>query len=285
LVKRALFKTKFSACIDATDRCNLSCPHCYHKNSINENGGGIALAEWERRFSEYYKKGVRVVFLTGGEPSLRLDVIELAAKVFPYVTVYTNGQVKIPPRIRCKIYLSLDGLESEHDALRGEGVFARAVANYKNDNRVIVYSLLSSSVYKGKSRLAEFIDYVNTMNVQGLKFDFFVPQTDSPESYGYVLPDDVLPEIGEVIAEKKKQIGLNIIFDHNIYKRQIQKGRDVFGCTMQTANYVIAANGNLKRCVDNCNDCRFCRTDRSLNIPFWQLRDWRVLKKIRRQYF
>lgn len=284
LVKRALFKTKFSAIIDVTDKCNLHCPHCYHKNFLQDNDD-VTLEEWERRFKYYYKNGVRVVFLTGGEPTLRMDVVELAYNFFPFVAVYTNGLIRIPDAIDCSIFLSLDGLETEHDSLRGSGVFKSAVANYLNDDRVVVYSILSQATYKGRKKLKEFIDLVGTMNTRGLKFDFFVPQTDTPDSYYYLLPDNTVFEIGKVIQEKKEEKRVNIIFDWSIFKRQVHKNNDRFKCTIQTANYVIAANGNLKRCASSHNDCRFCRTDRNLYVPFWQIRDWKKLKKIRREYF
>jgi len=111
-IKRFLFGIKYHAVIDITENCNLRCKHCYHFNRMSEAivPTELPLIIWEKRFTDIYKKGVRLVNLCGGEPALRLDIIELAHKIFPVVYVITNGQIKIPKKLdRLVIFLSIDG--------------------------------------------------------------------------------------------------------------------------------------------------------------------------------
>ena len=96
-LKRILTGRKHTCEIDVTNKCNQSCRHCYFY------GGGktpeekeISIEVWEDRFKQLYEQGIRKVLLVGGEPALRLDVLNLADKIFPVLHVITNGIIKIP---------------------------------------------------------------------------------------------------------------------------------------------------------------------------------------------
>jgi MoaA/NifB/PqqE/SkfB family radical SAM enzyme len=143
--KRLLYKQKFFAEIDLTPNCQLNCLHCYYKN--NDNHTEKSNLEWFKFFDKLYKAGVRFVLLVGGEPSLKMELIEKAAKVFPFVDVITNGQIKIPQKLNCRIFLSIDGPEKINDSLRGKDTFKTALINYKNDKRVTINFTITEQNY------------------------------------------------------------------------------------------------------------------------------------------
>ena len=172
LILFKLFGKKYIAGIDITDRCNLRCRYCYHKEELKEIDD-VSLDEWKNRFKDYYKMGIRKVGLIGGEPVLRYDVIKLAEDYFPYVFIFSNGQIKLPKEFKRRIILSLDGLKEKHDWNRGKGSFEKAVRNYQGDKRVIVHCVLSKKNYKDTER---FIKEVKKLNVQGLMFSFYTPR-------------------------------------------------------------------------------------------------------------
>ena len=134
--KRIITKKKFIAEIDITYRCQLNCTHCYYKH--HENIIEKSDEEWFSFFDELYLGGVRFILLVGGEPSLRMKLIEYASKKFQFVDVITNGQIKIPETIKCRIFLSIDGSESVNDSIRGVGTYKKAINNYRRDKRVII---------------------------------------------------------------------------------------------------------------------------------------------------
>ena len=76
----------------------------------------------DKFFKILYKNGVRFVLLVGGEPTLRLNLIEKACQIFPFVDVITNGIIKIPEKYNVRIFLSIDGEKSLNQIIRGEKI-------------------------------------------------------------------------------------------------------------------------------------------------------------------
>lgn len=114
-------------------RCNLHCRGCYAR-ATGACGDGVeelSAKEWGRIFDEAKELGVGFVLLAGGEPLMRSDVLEEAARrpdlVFPVFTNGTllSGHLDLFCRSRQLIpVLSLEGGASATDGRRGEGVFA-----------------------------------------------------------------------------------------------------------------------------------------------------------------
>jgi len=147
--KRTFFGVKYFAEIDITDNCNLRCKHCYHFNGKSKfRTKELPIEAWKQRFDEIRKKGVRFVLLVGGEPALRKDILMLADKTFPFVYVITNGTIKITEEFNHLLFVSLDGMEQKNDAIRGKGVFSRAIQNYSGDKRVAINMTITNDNYK-----------------------------------------------------------------------------------------------------------------------------------------
>lgn len=73
-----------------TYRCNLSCGKCY----VGERAVGRELdtAEWLRVYERLWSAGVPQVVFTGGEPTLREDLLTLVSEADEFVTgLVTNG--------------------------------------------------------------------------------------------------------------------------------------------------------------------------------------------------
>jgi len=148
-LRRVIFRIKYSAEVDVTDNCNLRCKHCYHfhgKDNFKTQEPSIHV--WEKRFNELYKSGIRNLLLVGGEPALRIDVLMVAAKVFPLVSVITNGTIKIPEEFNNRLFVSIDGSRKTNDSIRGKGVFSRVMKNYSGDKRVVINMTITKDNYK-----------------------------------------------------------------------------------------------------------------------------------------
>jgi radical SAM protein with 4Fe4S-binding SPASM domain len=73
-----------------TYRCNLECPKCYVGDRKVDRELGTA--EWIRVYEALWKAGVPQVVFTGGEPTLREDLVELVSEADEFVTgLVTNG--------------------------------------------------------------------------------------------------------------------------------------------------------------------------------------------------
>lgn len=108
-----------------TDKCNLSCKHC----SVNNVTGRMySYQQIKGEMLALYHKGIRILFLCGGETflwkdgNLELrDLVKTAKKIgFLIVNVVTNGTFFLDLPEADLILLSIDGDKIRHDAIRGE---------------------------------------------------------------------------------------------------------------------------------------------------------------------
>ena len=113
-----------------TDRCNLSCTHCYSRSGPGcTTEGELTTAEAYGVIDDLAAMGVPLILFTGGEPLMRADIWELATHARSRglrMALSTNGTLITPGiahRIRdCGIAyagISLDGANAEtHDRFR-----------------------------------------------------------------------------------------------------------------------------------------------------------------------
>jgi MoaA/NifB/PqqE/SkfB family radical SAM enzyme/Tfp pilus assembly protein PilF len=125
----------------ATERCNLACPGCYLPERTGKGAGVSEIGS--RVFGPLAASGVRLATVTGGEPLLHQQIVEIcreACRVFDSVQVVTNGlllDLDMFARLReagvSSIKVSLDGAcAATHDLLRGKkGAFDETVGRLK----------------------------------------------------------------------------------------------------------------------------------------------------------
>jgi radical SAM family uncharacterized protein len=117
-----------------TYNCNLRCKMCpfWRRSSPDPS-----LTQEKAILKQIYCSGAVGVAFEGGEPLLRKDLGDILAfsRSLPlHTSLITNGTLlesridEIAPYINGVVYVSLDGLEKTHDAIRGvDGSFRKAV--------------------------------------------------------------------------------------------------------------------------------------------------------------
>ena len=126
-----------------TDRCNLSCTHCYSASGPQSpTGGELTTAEARALIGDLAASGIPLVIFTGGEPLVRPDIWELAAycRMKGIKTALSTNGTLITGEVAGKIRdsgieyagISLDGATAAtHDRFRNTpGAFDRAVAAF-----------------------------------------------------------------------------------------------------------------------------------------------------------
>lgn len=74
---------------EVTHRCPLRCPYCSNPLALTRAGAELTTAEWARVFAEAAALGCLQVHLSGGEPTARRDIVEIAAAAHE-AGLYTN---------------------------------------------------------------------------------------------------------------------------------------------------------------------------------------------------
>ena len=70
--------------ISLTQRCNFNCFFCHHEGE-HDSGDELTIDEVERIVKLASSQGVKKVKLTGGEPLVRKDIVEIVKRIKPYV--------------------------------------------------------------------------------------------------------------------------------------------------------------------------------------------------------
>ena len=126
-----------------TRRCNLKCVHCYAhaKDMVFENE--LTTEEGKALINDLAQFGSPVILFSGGEPTIRKDLPELAdhavkrgmrAVISTNGTLITADMAKTLKEIGLSyVGISLDGMEEIHDRFRGvKGSFQKTLEGIRN---------------------------------------------------------------------------------------------------------------------------------------------------------
>jgi heme d1 biosynthesis radical SAM protein NirJ len=120
-------------------RCNLTCKHCYSISADKDFPDELSRDEIFGVMDDLRAFRVPVLILSGGEPLLRPDIFEIAARAKAlkfYVGLSTNGTLiddAMADRVAAAgfdyVGISLDGIADTHDKFRRKaGAFALSLA-------------------------------------------------------------------------------------------------------------------------------------------------------------
>jgi heme d1 biosynthesis radical SAM protein NirJ len=120
-------------------RCNLTCKHCYSISADVDFAGELSTAEVFGVMDDLKAFGVPALILSGGEPLLRPDLFDIAARAKAmgfYTGLSSNGTLidaALARRIAATgfdyVGISLDGLRDTHDRFRRKaGAFDASLA-------------------------------------------------------------------------------------------------------------------------------------------------------------
>ncbi len=165
-----------------TNRCNLHCQHC----RVSERGSyELDFEEVVAAIDAFRREGGRCLYLEGGEPFIWHDkehglddIVDYAHhQGFLTVVIYTNGTLPIRTSADT-VFVSVDGLRRNHDALRGPS-FDRIMNNIRNASHRSLY--INYTINRcNQGDIQAFCEYVQEIKqIRGVFFYFHTPY------YGY----------------------------------------------------------------------------------------------------
>jgi radical SAM protein with 4Fe4S-binding SPASM domain len=128
---------------NATKTCNLTCAHCYADAEVKRFAGELTTEEAQRMIEDLAAMNVPALLISGGEPLVRPDILDLAdyaTSLGVRVTFSTNGTLINKEKAeRLKkigvtyVGISVDGGEDRHDQFRGKvGAYREAIRGIRN---------------------------------------------------------------------------------------------------------------------------------------------------------
>lgn len=183
---------------DVTNRCNLSCLHCYSDSFHGKhNEDELTLTQAKRLISELAQIGVFYIYFLGGEPFIRsdfLDIVAFGKQKEMGMTISTNGWFitkKIAAEI-CKlginqIRISLDGASPEtHDEFRGKkGSFIRAIKaiKYLGDCNACKLGIVSTITRHNLDEVEDLCALAAGLGAQNMQFLLLSPSGRARNNY------------------------------------------------------------------------------------------------------
>lgn len=264
-----------------TKNCNLRCWFCGQwgrKGFFSDSmGKSMDFDDWQRvtnSLLKYKEESGKLpsVILWGGEPLVSPDfgrIAEMLASNGFELGIVTNGTLidrwaDILNSCFKKIYLSVDGPEDIHDAVRGHGVFKKVVQNAQllndPDKRLVIMSVISDGLL---SRFDEFARSMEKIKPSELLLHDMICLTDEEtKRYAKWLENEFGKKAEEIFswrlektvqsAKTKKRIEEALKGSYPFSVKHMAHGKNALlkTCLSPYRHAHIAWNGDVLYCTD-----------------------------------
>ena len=251
---------------DSTRRCNLNCKHCGAKKETYAKE--LTTTEIKKVIDEIAAYGVRYFGVTGGEPFLRPDLLE----IFQYAkqkglstTLATNGFLinggNIDRVTQCfdSVQISLDGSEEIHNKIRGNNEsHQHAVSALKllRQNKLIQLTISSVITPHNFPYLEELAQLVENLQINIWKIVLVMPIGQVENNEKFNLTREQFFSLAQLIKKyQKKWRGKNIKIDlgeNAAYLGKFDKKLrpQPFICPVGITVCCIGVNGSVRGCPE-----------------------------------
>jgi radical SAM protein with 4Fe4S-binding SPASM domain len=284
-----------------TERCNLACRHCYQGVPVPEMDYGEicgAIADVKTAIEGWAKDYEMVVspslHFTGGEPLLRKDLIPIlryASGCGFSLSVMSNGSMinrAVAEQLKAAevadVQISLDGLESVHDSLRGGGAFRGAlegIASLVGEGVDTNINLTVSSL--NMNQVGDLVTLADELGVSAIAFSRLVPSGRGKQLADQLLTTKEVAAFYDGLSQYRDKTRVTVTsrdplaaiadLDGDIPQTELPVG----GCAAGMFGVTITADGTVMPCrrmdlpIGNIKTDRF--RDLWADSPIlWQLR-------------
>jgi len=187
-------------------RCNYNCQGCYSRGRLDDNE--LSTDELNMLFSEAEELGIHSIVLTGGEPLLRNDILDLIAQHHRLLFfLITNGSLVTPDIARRMArsgniipLVSIEGFAGDTDERRRSGAYEtamRAFSHLRKAHAVFGFVVTNTAANSYQLATDAFIDHMVAIGCAVGFFTEYVPCGANPR------PDWVLDESARVAFHKR----------------------------------------------------------------------------------
>ncbi len=228
-----------------TSRCNLHCAGCYsrcnHATVDAEPVSQLSGEDWYRIFDEADDLGISFILLAGGEPMLRWDVMQAAAKkpniLFPIFTngTYMNEQYfELFSKNRNLLpVMSIEGEKEITDARRGDGIYDLLISNMDELKRRGLIFGASVTVTTENIREVSSDAFLKKLSDRGCKVVIFVEFVPVTEESKELAPGDeerefLQKEVARLRSEHPEMVYISFPGDEKSSGGCVAAGRGFF---------------------------------------------------------
>jgi len=267
-----------------TNRCNARCKHCFYWKELNKPTDEMTINQI-KKFVKSLKHPLASVLLTGGEPFLRKELVEIC-KVFSEenkttkVTIPTNGylsehisnsvdEILNKTNLYVDIMLSLDGFEKASAEMRGiKDIFEKNADTIKllkkiNNKRLRIFLLttITEKNYdeiiplikfnKSNWNLPHKLQYVRSSN-EVYNIDSKIVPNFSQKNKDFCLPSlDKINKLNKKLKDMIKTDSVSIAINHlekELALSILKNKKRPIPCLAGIYDGVVFPNGDVSLC-------------------------------------
>jgi MoaA/NifB/PqqE/SkfB family radical SAM enzyme len=243
--------------------CNLRCKHCSISGNADQlpNPFQIDFENAKKEMKEQYKKGARILFFEGGEPTLwkdgeksLRDLIHAGRRVGYFVIGYTTNGTNPIIEDSDVVSVSLDGPKDIHDQIRGEGTYDKLMENLAKTKHPNIFANMTI-MRNNLQNVEETVELVaKNDRIRGIMLNFI-----TPPPYDIALTLDEKKRVIELALRMKKE-GYPILNTTKALKDMLIED---FGglCQDWVSAFVLPDCSHYGGCpmkgTDSCKKCGF----------------------------
>ncbi len=268
-----IYNAPIIAHLSITSRCNMQCKYCSVRKIHKGNSEELSTKDYKKIIKKLSVWGVFQIGLTGGEPTLRGDIIELANDINSQecaCNMTTNGWYLNKQKIK-ELYeagleqsqVSLDShIKKTHETLRNIGSYDRALKSLELLQDIGIKVGVDCVVSKNNiSDIPDFIDFLADKKISGitliklkkgdLPLDIFKKLVPDYKEYGKLIAD--LCERENTMPEATIDCGSVCNLHHSLTLEE-QKKLHSAGCPAGHTLISISPNGDIYPCAALASD-------------------------------
>ncbi len=203
--------------------CNQKCLHCYAAGQPLSDTPELTTAQWKEILSKLRAANVPQVTFTGGEPTLRADLVELVDAAQWFVTrLNTNGRLLTPELCRRLYDASLDSVQvtlyshdpAIHNALVGAEGFDDTVAGIRNAVAAGLSVSVNTPLCSLNEDYAATVRFVHELGVRYVTCSGLIPSgsAEGAESRATRLTEEQLTDVLRRAVTVAEELGMEMDF-------------------------------------------------------------------------
>ena len=203
--------------------CNQKCLHCYAAGQPMGESAELTTEQWKEVLKRLREANVPQVTFTGGEPTLRPDLVELVEEAQWFVTrLNTNGLLLTPELCRGLYSASLDSVQvtlyaagaATHNALVGTDGFDRTVQGIRNAVAAGLMVSVNTPLCSLNTDYADTLEFASSLGVRYATCSGLIPSgaAEGAASKATALTTEELAEVLGRAANKAYELGMELDF-------------------------------------------------------------------------
>lgn len=208
---------------DGEWHCNQKCLHCYAAGQPMGETPELSTEQWKTALALLRKANIPQVTFTGGEPTLRSDLVELVEAAAWFVTrLNTNGRL-LTPQLCAGLYeASLDSVQvtlysaegNIHNQLVGTNGFNDTVQGIRHAVEAGLIVSVNTPLCSLNTHYAETLRFVHSLGVRYATCSGLIPSGSAcgQESRATALTPEQLTDILRQAVDTAEELGMELDF-------------------------------------------------------------------------